>query len=67
VAHIATKYHLAADMVRDGEVELEYIPSDQMLADGFTKGLPKPSFLKLCCLMGLVGKGLDISKFAENG
>jgi len=48
VVHIATKYHLAADMVRDGEVEMEYIPSDEMIADMLTKELPKPSFLKQC-------------------
>ena len=59
VAHIATKYHLAADMVRDGEIELEYVPSDGMLADGFTKALRKPAFRRLCWLMGLRGKGLE--------
>jgi hypothetical protein len=57
VAHIATKYHLAADMVRDGEVEMEYIPSDEMIADMFTKALPKPSFLKQCMSMGMIGIG----------
>ena len=62
VAHIATKFYLGADMVTDGEVRLEYIPSEKMLADGFTKALPKPAFLKLCSMMGLVGKGLRAYK-----
>jgi hypothetical protein len=27
VAHIATKYYLAADMARDGEIDLSYLPT----------------------------------------
>jgi hypothetical protein len=55
VAHIATKYYLAADMARDGEIELSYIPTAETLADCFTKPLPKPAWLKLCAAMGLTG------------
>jgi hypothetical protein len=36
VAHIATKYYLAADIARDGEIDLSYIPTAEMLADCFT-------------------------------
>jgi len=46
VAHIATKYYLAADMARDGEIDLSYVPTAEMLADCFTKPLPKPALLK---------------------
>jgi len=36
VAKIATKYYLAADMARDGEIDLSYVPTAEMLADCFT-------------------------------
>jgi len=58
VAHIAINYYLAADMARDGEMDLSYLPTAEMLADCFTKPLPKPAFLKQCAAMGMVGIGL---------
>jgi hypothetical protein len=58
VAHIATKYYLAADMARDGEIDLSYVPTAEMLADCFTKPLPKPAFLKQCAAMGMIRNGL---------
>jgi len=58
VAHIATKYYLAADMARDGEMDLSYVPTAEMLADCFTKPLPKPAFLRQCAAMGMIGIGL---------
>jgi len=58
VAHIATMYYLAADMARDGEIDLSYVPTAEMLADCFTKPLPKTAFLKQCAAMGMIGIGL---------
>jgi len=58
VAHIATKYYLAADMARDGEIDLSYVPTAEMLADYFTKPLPKLGFLTQCAAMGMIGIGL---------
>jgi hypothetical protein len=58
VAHIATKYYLAADMARDGEIDLSYVPTAEMLADCFTKPLPNPALLKQCAAMGMIGNGL---------
>ena len=46
VPHISTKYNLAADMAGDGEIDLSYILTAEMLADCFKKLLPKPTFLK---------------------
>jgi hypothetical protein len=54
VAHIATKYYPAADMARDGEIELSYVPTAEMLAYCFTQPLPKPAFLKQCTAMGMI-------------
>jgi len=45
VAHIATKYYLAADMARDGEIDLSYVLTTEMLANCFTKPHPKSAFL----------------------
>jgi hypothetical protein len=58
VAQIVTKYYLAADMARDGEIDLSYVPTAEMLADCVTKPLPKPAFLKQCAAMGMIGIGL---------
>jgi hypothetical protein len=55
VAHIATKYYLAADMARDGEINLSYVLTAEMLADCFIKPLPKPTFLKQCAAIGMIG------------
>jgi len=58
VAHIATKYYLAADIPRNGEIDLSYVPTAEMLASCFTKPLPKPAFFKQCAAMGMIGIGL---------
>jgi len=58
VAHIVTKYYLAADMARDGEIDLSYVQTAEILADCFTKPLPKPAFLKQCAALGIIGIGL---------
>ena len=58
VAHIATQYYLTADMARDGEIDLSYVPTAEMLADCFPKPLPKPALLKQCAAMGMIGIGL---------
>ena len=55
VTHIATKFHLAAEMVRNGEIDIQYVATVDMLADAMTKALPKPVFLPLCRQMGLCG------------
>jgi len=61
VAHIATKYCLTADMARDGEIDLRYVPTAEMLAYSFTKPLPKYSFLKQCAAIPMTGIGLGNS------
>jgi len=57
VAHIVTKYYLAANMARDGEINLRYVLTAEMLADCFTKPLPKLALLKQCVVMGMIGIG----------
>jgi len=58
VADIATMYYLVADRTRDGEIDLRYVPTAEMLADCFTEPLPKHSFLKQCAATGMIGIGL---------
>jgi hypothetical protein len=57
VAHIATKYYLAADIARDEEIDLSYVPTAEMLAYCFTKPLSTPAFLKHCAPLGMIGIG----------
>jgi len=47
-------------MARDGEINMSYVPTAEMLANCFTKPLPKPTFLKYCAVMGMIGIGLGI-------
>ena len=68
VAHIATKYYLAADMARDREIDLGYIPTAEMLADCFKKPLPKHAFLKHCAAMGMIRIGIgNVFGMLRNG
>jgi len=58
VAQITTKDYLAADMAYDGEIDLTYIPTAEMLVDYFWKPLPKPALIKQCAAMGMIGMEL---------
>ena len=35
--HIAIHYHTIQEHIANGEIQLKYIPTDQMVADGLTK------------------------------
>ena len=37
--HIDVRYHYIQQRIREGEIEVAYIPSDDNAADGFTKAL----------------------------
>ena len=45
--HIDVKYHYVRDQVRAGEVEIEHMPSERMLADLLTKSLSATRTLEL--------------------
>jgi hypothetical protein len=40
--HIDIHYHFVRDQTRNGNVELQYIPTGDQLADAFTKALAPP-------------------------
>ena len=42
--HIDIKYHYIREVVENGNLKLEYVPTEQQSADIFTKALPKNHF-----------------------
>ena len=42
--HIDIKYHFIREQVNCGNVKLEYCPTEDMMADMFTKGLSREQF-----------------------
>lgn len=55
--HIDVCYHLIRDCVAQQQVVVEYVPSEQQLADGFTKPLPRPAFDAFRTKLGVVAVG----------
>ena len=51
--YIELKYHFIRDQVGQGNITLNYCPSEAMIADIHTKGLPTPQFQKLRHLLGM--------------
>ncbi|KAK1377274.1 hypothetical protein POM88_033467 [Heracleum sosnowskyi] len=45
--HISIRYHFIREQVLEGKIELYFVPTDQQLADIFTKPLPEATFNKL--------------------
>ena len=45
--HIAIKHHFIREQVADGNIELKYCPTEDMIADMLTKGLQRDRFVKL--------------------
>lgn len=51
--HIDTKYHFAREQIENNVIFIEYISTENKLADIFTKTLPAARFLDLRNKMGL--------------
>ena len=51
--HIDIRYRFICEMVNAGVVQVRYVPSKDMLADGFTKPLPRDTHLDHCLRIGL--------------
>ena len=54
--HIAVRYHWTRQMLTTGEINLEYLPTDQMLADGMTKPLRPTKHAEFVRMLGLKRK-----------
>jgi hypothetical protein len=48
VAHIPTKFHLAADIVCENQFHMEFMATTEMHSDLLTMVLAKMAFLELC-------------------
>jgi hypothetical protein len=51
--HIDLRYHFIRSHVKNGTFKLYYCPTDDNVADAFTKALPRPRLQKLRLLMSL--------------
>jgi len=51
--HINLRYHFICGLIRDNTLDIQYIPTDDNLADTFTKALPHPHLEMLCNNMGV--------------
>jgi hypothetical protein len=51
--HILRSEHIAREYVEDGKFVVEYIPTNDMVADIMTKSLPRPTFEFFCRAMGI--------------
>ena len=52
--HIDIRHHFVRKSVQSGLIRISYCPSKDMLADVFTKAVPKPRFEALRDKLGLV-------------
>ncbi|TQD96597.1 hypothetical protein C1H46_017758 [Malus baccata] len=53
IKHLDTDYHFVREKVQKGDISVHYIPTDDQVADVFTKGLHSLVFLKHCRFLGL--------------
>ena len=51
--HIDTQHHFVREKVADGMVELKYIHTSEMVADGLTKALPRNPFQRFRNAVGV--------------
>ena len=51
--HIDISYHFIRDLQKRGSIETSFIPTADMIADGFTKPLTGPKFLKFRAMLGM--------------
>ena len=51
--HIDIQHHFVREKVESGDIEVVYLPTEDMVADALTKPLPHPKFGKLVGQMGL--------------
>lgn len=52
--HIVIRYHFIREVIQKGDVELKYVPTNDMIADMLTKNLSKLKYEKLIKLMNVM-------------
>lgn len=51
--HIDVRHHFVREAIQNGQINVEYIPTDEMLADILTKGLNSSKHSVLAHMLGL--------------
>jgi hypothetical protein len=51
--HINIQHHFVRKAQEEGEVDVQFTPTEKQVADGLTKALPKPQFVAFRDALGL--------------
>lgn len=51
--HIDIRYHFVREQAEAGNIDLQYCPTEEMIADVLTKSLPRLKFVEFVKMMGL--------------
>ena len=57
--HINVSYHFARELIANGTLKYNYIPTKEMVADGLTKPLTPGKFAEFIAMLGLSDLGLQ--------
>ena len=52
--HIDIKYHFIREHVMNGTIEMHFVPSEEQIADIFTKPLDESTFTRLVSKLGML-------------
>ena len=55
--HINICYHFIRDLAKQKKLQISYIPTDEMVADGMTKPLQRVAFERFKKMLGVVDEG----------
>ncbi|XP_048424280.1 uncharacterized mitochondrial protein AtMg00810-like [Pyrus x bretschneideri] len=66
IKHLDMDYHFVREKVQRGDLMVHYIPTDDQVADVFTKGLHSPIFHKHCRSLSLgIGYAANLASIAQ--
>jgi hypothetical protein len=54
--HIDVRYHFTREAIIEGQITVQYHPTERMIADMLTKSLPYPRLQQLCAGCGLLAR-----------
>lgn len=60
--HIDICYHYIRDLEEKGKIQVTYIPTSEMIADGFTKPLQRVAFERFKGLLGFEIRGSQLTQ-----
>jgi len=52
--HIDIRHHFIREKIKRREIKLDYVPTKDMLADVFTKALPRKASKRFCAQLGIL-------------